>query len=94
MPITDGWFNVFRLSDDEPVQAADAFLEPGDRLFGGGGGEAWLSVTLDQGLGNSGSKLTSIRSSMPALPPANPRDSDPPGSTTPSAAARSRASRS
>src|SRR2546421_1934358 len=50
VPITDGWFNVSRLSDDEPVQAADAFLEPGDRLFGGGGGEAWLSVTLDQGL--------------------------------------------
>jgi uncharacterized protein len=50
VPITDGWFNVFRLSDDEPVQGVDAFLEPGDALFGGGGGEAWLAVTLDQGL--------------------------------------------
>lgn len=50
MPITDGWFNVFRLSEDEPVQEMDAFLEPGDRLFGEGGGAAWLAVTLDQGL--------------------------------------------
>ncbi len=50
MPITDGWFNVFRLSDDEPVQDIDPFLAPGDKLFGGGGGEAWMAVTLDQGL--------------------------------------------
>src|SRR6476646_8827448 len=50
VPITDGWFNVFRLSEDEPVQEIDAFLEPGDRLFGGGGGPAWLAVTVDQGL--------------------------------------------
>src|SRR5205807_2447524 len=32
------------------VQEVDAVLEPGDRLFGGGGGEVWLSTTLDQGL--------------------------------------------
>lgn len=50
MPITDGWFNVFRLSEDEPVQEIDAFLEPGDRLFGGGGAPVWMATTLDQGL--------------------------------------------
>jgi predicted TIM-barrel fold metal-dependent hydrolase len=50
VPITDGWFNVFRLSEDEPVQEIDAFLEPGDALFGGGGGPAWMATTLGQGL--------------------------------------------
>jgi predicted TIM-barrel fold metal-dependent hydrolase len=50
VPITDGWFNVFRMSEDEPVQEIAAFLEPGDRLFGGGGGPVWMATTLDQGL--------------------------------------------
>jgi len=50
VPITDGWFNVFRLSEDEPVQDIDPFLEPGDRLFGGGGGPVWMATTIDQGI--------------------------------------------
>lgn len=50
MPIADGWFNIFRLEADEPVQAVDAFLEPAQRLFGNGNGHEWLSTTLDDGL--------------------------------------------
>ncbi len=47
---TDGWLNVFRLSDDEPVPEVDPFLAPGADLFGGGGGAAWVAMTLDDGL--------------------------------------------
>jgi predicted TIM-barrel fold metal-dependent hydrolase len=48
--ITDGWLNVFRLSEDEPVPEMDDFLAPGEKLFGGGGGAAWVQMTLDDGL--------------------------------------------
>jgi predicted TIM-barrel fold metal-dependent hydrolase len=48
--ITDGWINVFRLDDTEPVPAMDAFLAPGEELFGNGGGEAWVSMTLADAL--------------------------------------------
>jgi predicted TIM-barrel fold metal-dependent hydrolase len=50
MTITDGWLNVFRLSDDEPVPELDDFLAPGEALFGGGGGAVWVTMTLDDGL--------------------------------------------
>ena len=50
MTITDGWLNVFRLSADEPMPPVDPFLAPGAELFGGGGGEAWVAMTLDDGL--------------------------------------------
>jgi len=48
--IADGWINVFRLDDSEPVPAMDAFLAPGEELFGNGGGEAWVRMTLADAL--------------------------------------------
>lgn len=50
MPTTDGWFNIFRLTADEPVQEVDEFLAPAERLFGNGDGAHWLAMTLDDGL--------------------------------------------
>jgi predicted TIM-barrel fold metal-dependent hydrolase len=50
MTIVDGWFNIFRLDADEPVQAVDAFLEPAQRMFRNGDGQQWLSTTLAEGL--------------------------------------------
>jgi len=50
MPTADGWFNIFRLSDDDPVQPVDDFLAPAEALFGNGDGADWLATTLDQGL--------------------------------------------
>jgi predicted TIM-barrel fold metal-dependent hydrolase len=46
----DGWINVFRLEDTEPVPAIDAFLAPGEELFGNGGPDAWVRVTLADAL--------------------------------------------
>jgi predicted TIM-barrel fold metal-dependent hydrolase len=48
--ITDGWINIFRLDDTEPVPEMDAFLAPGEALFGNGGGEAWVQMTLADAL--------------------------------------------
>lgn len=50
MRITDGWINVFRLDDTEPLPEMDAFLAPGEALFGNGGGEVWVRMTLADAL--------------------------------------------
>lgn len=50
MPITDGWVNVFRLDDDDPVQAPDADMEAVGDLFRGDGPAAWLAGTLEDAL--------------------------------------------
>jgi predicted TIM-barrel fold metal-dependent hydrolase len=50
MPITDGWINIFRLDDTEPVPEMDEFLAPGEALFGNGGGAAWVRMTLADAL--------------------------------------------
>jgi predicted TIM-barrel fold metal-dependent hydrolase len=50
MPITDGWVNVFRLDDDDPVQAPDADMEAVGDLFRGDGPAAWLAGTLADAL--------------------------------------------
>lgn len=50
MPIIDGWFNIFRLTEDDPVQEVDAFLEPAQRMFNNGDGQTWLGTTLADGL--------------------------------------------
>lgn len=50
MAITDGWVNVFRLDDDDPVQAPDADMEAVGDLFRGDGPAAWLAGTLDDAL--------------------------------------------
>jgi predicted TIM-barrel fold metal-dependent hydrolase len=51
VPITDGWVNVFRLDEDDPVQAPDADMEAVGDLFRGDGPAAWLAGTLDDALG-------------------------------------------
>jgi predicted TIM-barrel fold metal-dependent hydrolase len=50
MPITDGWVNVFRLDDDDPIQAPDADMEAVGDLFRGDGPAAWLAGTLADAL--------------------------------------------
>jgi predicted TIM-barrel fold metal-dependent hydrolase len=50
MPIADGWINIFRLDDTEPVPEMDAVLAPGEELFGNGGGAAWVQMTLADAL--------------------------------------------
>ncbi len=47
MPITDGWLNVFRLSEADPIQDPDADLRATHELFGGSGPQSWLSTTID-----------------------------------------------
>jgi predicted TIM-barrel fold metal-dependent hydrolase len=51
MPITDGWLNVFRLDEDDPVQVPDADMEAVGDLFRGDGPAAWLRTTVADGLG-------------------------------------------
>ena len=50
MPTADGWLNVFRLTELEPVQDADADLRAVHGLFGGDGPAAWLATTADDAL--------------------------------------------
>jgi predicted TIM-barrel fold metal-dependent hydrolase len=50
MPITDGWVNVFRLDEDDPIQAPDADMEAVGDLFRGDGPAAWLAGTLADAL--------------------------------------------
>jgi hypothetical protein len=51
MPTADGWMNIFRLSDADAVQDADADLQAVHGLFGGEGPAAWLATTVDDALG-------------------------------------------
>jgi len=50
MATTDGWLNVFRLSEDDPIQAPDARLASTHELFGGADPASWLATTLDDGI--------------------------------------------
>src|SRR3954468_2265037 len=50
MPITDGWLNVFRLDDHDPVQAPDADMQAVGDLFRGDGPAAWLRTTVADAL--------------------------------------------
>jgi predicted TIM-barrel fold metal-dependent hydrolase len=50
MPIADGWMNVFRLTDADPVPSPDADLQVVGELFGGSGPEVWLAQTVGDAL--------------------------------------------
>lgn len=50
MASIDGWLNVFRLSEDDPVQTPDDGFNQTNELFGGEGVASWLSTTLDDAI--------------------------------------------
>lgn len=50
MPTVDGWLNVFRMSDDDPIQTPDANFTATQELFGGADASSWLATTLDDAI--------------------------------------------